>query len=86
MATRTIWMVLLKVHDSQEENDDRAGEGPINTDGYNGDGQSVFSSSDTRRSDEVSTVIDLDPELQAIKAEILFYSIQPLTRQNPCVY
>ena len=67
---------------SQEEYDDHAGEGPIDTDGYNGDGRSVSSSSDVEESFEVSSVADLDPELQAIKgvpAEILFYSLQTLT-------
>jgi hypothetical protein len=56
----SLWTVLLQ---SQEEYHDRAGEGPINIDGYNGDGQSVYSSSDTGEGDEVSSVIDLDPEL-----------------------
>jgi hypothetical protein len=67
---------------SQEEYDDRAEEGPIDTNEYNGDGQSVSSSSDIGESFEVSSVVDLEPELQAIKGvpgEILFYSIQPLT-------
>jgi hypothetical protein len=83
MTTCTVWTILLQ---SEEEYDDRAGEGPINIDGYNGDGQSVYSSSDAGEGDEVSSVIDLDPELQAIKAKISFYSIQSLTRQNSCVY
>jgi hypothetical protein len=56
----SLWTVLLQ---SQEEYHDRAGEGPINIDGYNGDGQSVYSSSDNGEGDEVSSVIDLDPEL-----------------------
>jgi hypothetical protein len=60
MTTCMVWTVLLQ---SQEEHHDRAGEGPINIDGYNGDGQSVCSSSDTGEGDEVSSVIDLDPEL-----------------------
>jgi hypothetical protein len=60
MTTCMVWTVLLQ---SQEEYHDRAGEGPINIDGYNGDGQSVYSSSDTGEGDEVSSVIDLDPEL-----------------------
>ena len=54
--------------ESQEEHDDHAGEGPIDAaDRYHGDGQSVSSSSDIGESDEVSSVVDLDPELQAIK-------------------
>ena len=48
---------------SQEEYDD-AGEGPVETGRYNKDGQSVSSSSDAGESDDVSSVIDLDPELQ----------------------
>ncbi len=67
---------------SQEEYDDRVEEGPIDTNEYNGDGWSVSSSSNIGESFEVSSVVDLEPELQAIKgvpAEILFYSIQPLT-------
>ena len=77
---------------SREEYDDRAKEGPIDTDGYYGDGQSVSSSSDAGESNKVSSVIDLHRlhlQLQVIKAEILFYSIQviqPPTRQNSCVY
>ena len=62
---------------SQEEYDD-AGAGPVETGRYNKDGQSVSSSSNVGKSDEVSSVIDLDPELQAIKglpAETEFYSI-----------
>jgi len=65
---------------SQEEYDD-AGTGPVETGRYNEDGQSVSSSSDAGESDEVSSVIDLDLELQAIKglpAETEFYSIHPL--------
>ena len=60
MTTCMVWTVLLQ---SQEEHHDRAGEGPINIDGYNGDGQSVYSSSDTGEGVEVSSVIDLDSEL-----------------------
>ena len=51
----------------QKEYNDRAEEEPINTDGYNGDGRSVSSSSDIEESFEVSSVADLYPELQAIK-------------------
>ena len=68
--------------ESQDEYDDHAREGHINTDGYNCDRQSVSISSDIEESYEVSSVIHLDPELQTIKAEILFYSIQPVTRQK----
>ena len=68
--------------ESQDEYDDHAREGRIDTDGYNCDRQSVSISSDIEESYEVSSVIHLDPELQTIKAEILFYSIQPLTRQK----
>ena len=69
---------------SREEHDDRAEEVPIDIDGYTGDGRSVSSSFDTGESEEeswlVSSPVDLDPELQAIKglpAETLFRSIQP---------
>ena len=68
--------------ESQDEDDDHAKEGRIDTDGCNCDRQSVSISSDIEESYKVSSVEDLDPELQAIKgslAEILFYSIQPLT-------
>lgn len=66
MTICTIGMVFLQ---SQEEYDDRAEEGPVDNDGYNGDGRSVFSSSDTGDMEnyEVSSVVDLDTELQAIK-------------------
>lgn len=61
-------MTIYRIRMSQEKYDDRAGEGPIiDNDVYNGDGQSVSSSSDAGESDEVSSVVDLDPELQAIK-------------------
>ena len=64
---------------SQEEYDDRAAEGPIGADGQNGDGESGFSSSDNGEIFEVSSVIvDLDPELRAIKgspAEISFVQL-----------
>jgi hypothetical protein len=66
---------------SQEEYNDCAGEGLIETGRYNDDGQSISSSSDAGESDKVSGVIDPDPELQAIKglpAETEFYSIHPL--------
>ena len=66
---------------SQEEYNDCAGEGLIETGRYNDDGQSISSSSDAGESDKVSSVIDLDLELQAIKglpAETEFYSIHPL--------
>ena len=71
-------MVLLQ---SQEEYDDAGagpddvGAGPVETGRYNED---VSSSSNAGESDKVSSVIDLDPELQAIKglpAETEFYSI-----------
>jgi hypothetical protein len=65
---------------SREEYDDHAGEEPIDIDGHNGDGQSVSSSSDIGESFEVSSVVDLDPELQAIKGspvKILFHPVQP---------
>ena len=69
-----------------------AGEGPIDTDGYNGDGTSVSSSSHIGESYEVSGVEDLDPELQATKgspAEILFYSrrffrVEPTGSRKGC--
>lgn len=52
---------------SQEEDDDCAREGSIETNRSNGDGKSVDSSSDAGGSDEVSSVTDLEPELQEIK-------------------
>jgi hypothetical protein len=64
---------------SQEEYDVRAGEGPIDTDAYNGDGQSVSSSSDAGGSDEVSSVIDLeilDLQLQYSLSKRKFYFIR----------
>jgi len=42
------------VSESQEEYDDRAGEGLVDTNGYNGDGRSVSSSSNIEESFEVS--------------------------------
>jgi hypothetical protein len=56
MTKCTIRTVSLQ---SQEEYDDPAEEGLIDTDGYNGDGQSVSSSSDIGESYEVPSVIDL---------------------------
>ena len=44
----------------QEEYDDRAGEESVDTDGYNGDGQSASSSSDIEESFEVSTSASTD--------------------------
>jgi hypothetical protein len=67
---------------SQEEDNDCAGEESIETSRSDGDGQSVDSSSNAGESDEVSSVADLDPELQEIKglpAETEFCSINPLT-------
>jgi hypothetical protein len=46
MVWTMVWTVLL------QEYHDRAGEGPINIDGYNGGGQSVYSSSETGEGDE----------------------------------
>jgi hypothetical protein len=63
---------------SQEEEDDCAGEGSIETSQSNGDGQPIDSSSDAGESDEVSSIADLDPELQEIKgspAETRFRTI-----------
>ena len=68
-------MVFLQ---SQEEHDHGAGEGPIDADGENGDGESELSSSENGESFGVSSVVDLDPELQAIKglpAEISFVQL-----------
>jgi hypothetical protein len=48
---------------SQEEDNDCAGEGSIDTGRSNGDGQSVDSSSDAGQCDNVSSVTDLDLEL-----------------------
>ena len=61
-----------------QEDDNCAEEGSIETSQSNGDGQTVDSSSDVGESDEVSSITDLDPELQAIEglpAEIRFHTI-----------
>jgi hypothetical protein len=68
----TVWTILLQSYD------DCAGS-PLILMGTMEMQQSVYSSSDTGESDEVSSVIDLDLELQAnnLKAEIY------LIRYNP---
>ena len=62
----------------QDEYDDRAGEGPIDADGYNGDGICVSSPSDIGEGYEVSSVASLDLVLRAIKgspAEFFFVQL-----------
>jgi hypothetical protein len=63
---------------SKEEYNNHAGEGHIDIDGFNGDGQSVSSSSNIGESFKVFSIADLDPELQVIKGspmEILFHPV-----------
>ena len=65
-----------------EEDDNCAGEGSIETSRLNGDEQSVDSSSDAGESNGVSSIADLNPELQEIEgspAETEFHFIHPLT-------
>jgi len=63
----TICRVHIILLQSQEEDEDCAGEGSIETSRFNGDGQSVDSSSDAGESNEVSSITDLDLELQEIE-------------------
>jgi hypothetical protein len=71
---------------SEEEYDDRTREGPIDIDGHNGDGQSVSSSSDTGERYKVSSVVDLDPEIQRSKVcQRKIYFIPYLPRHSRCV-
>ena len=79
---------------SREEYDDRAKEGPIDTDEYYGDGQSVSSSSDTGESNKVASMRGSSPrfalQLQVHQGRnfVLFSPklYNPPTRQNSCVY
>ena len=69
---------------SQEEHDHGAGEGPIDADGENGDGESELSSSENGESFGVSSVVDLDPELQAIKGSPVEISFVQLDTTPDC--
>jgi hypothetical protein len=83
MTICTIRTVLLQ---SEEEYDDRTGKGPIDIDGHNGDGQSISSSSDTGKSYKVSSVVDLNPEIQQSKVcQWKIYFIPYLLRHSRCV-
>ena len=56
-------------HSHKRSTNARAGEGPVDIDEYNGDGKSVYGSSNTGESDEswsVSSVADLDPSYRKL--------------------